>query len=104
MAKEYIHKKPNMGIEKTFHKMCRGGEDILERVIIDYFEEKLVPYKGSNVLAFTVGERVNGRPGCYTVVPGFVVNYKYKLTDWGSPVSTVEPITDENKRKELSDV
>lgn len=106
MTKEYVHTKPDIGIEKTDHIMCNAGGDILRRLVIDFFEEKLIQYQGSNVLAFTIRDGVNGRSGCYTVVPGSVVSYKSKFIGDRKdlPVSVVEPITDENKRKELSDL
>ncbi|MFH1350611.1 MAG: hypothetical protein ABII26_06690 [Pseudomonadota bacterium] len=46
-----------------------------------------------------------GRFGCrYAVVPGFVVNWKYKKNDQETPVSTVEPITNEDFKKEISKI
>jgi len=41
---------------------------------------------------------------CYSNIPGYVVNYRYKTNDKGLPVSEVEIITDKNDQEEIKKI
>ena len=72
-------------------------------------DEKKVPYNGREVLCF-IGEYVTHGYCCgksessYAQVAGYIVNWKAKKDKDGTPVSEVEPITDEKTRRDLTDI
>ena len=72
------------------------------RVDVFYIGQvKLIPYAERQVLVV----RVDDGEGEATIIPGFVVEGRYKVSHQGSvPVTTVELITNPTQRKELSDI
>jgi hypothetical protein len=72
-------------------------------------DEKKVPYNGREALCF-IGEYVTHGYCCgrsessYAQVAGYIVNWKSKKDAHGTPISEVEPITDEKARKYLTDI
>jgi hypothetical protein len=72
-------------------------------------DEKKVPYNGREALCF-IGEYVTEGFCCgksessYAQVAGYIVNWKSKKDKDGTPVSEVEPITDEKAKKDLTDI
>ncbi len=93
MTKEYTHE-----LKKEVRSISGGYELEMEGKI--EMEGKEVLYAVGNAL---VDASCCGTWGCrYALVPGYVVSWKYKKDDKGIPVSTVEPISDEPAKKELS--
>jgi len=72
-------------------------------------DEKKVPYNGREALCF-IGEYVTEGFCCgksesrYAQVAGYIVNWKSKNDKNGTPISEVEPITDEKARRDLTDI
>ena len=72
-------------------------------------DEKKMPYNGREVLCF-IGEYVTHGYCCgksessYAQVAGYILNWKSKVDALGTPISEVEPITDEKARKDLTDI
>ena len=72
-------------------------------------DEKKLPYNGREMLCF-IGEYVTHDYCCgrsessYAQVAGYIVNWKSKVDAHGTPISEVEPITDEKARKDLTDI
>ena len=93
MTKEYTHE-----LNKEIRSISGGYElDKEEKVEMD---GKEVLYAVGNA---ELDSSCCGYWGCrYALVPGFVVNWKHKENDNGIPVSTVEPITDENVKEKLT--
>jgi hypothetical protein len=95
LTREYTHIELNVEVQSI------GGHYILEK-------EVRMPYHGEEVL-YVVGTGVVdtsccGMGGCrYAIVPGYVLEWKYRTNKDGLPVSEMMPIRDENIRKELQD-
>ena len=72
-------------------------------------DEKKMPYNGREVLCF-IGEYATHGYCCgksessYAQVAGYILNWKSKADAQGTPISEVEPITDERARKDLTDI
>jgi len=70
-------------------------------------DEKKVPYNGRETLCF-IGEYVTYGLCCgksessYAQVAGYIVNWKSKKDALGTPISEVEPITDEKEKRDLN--
>jgi hypothetical protein len=93
MKKEYIHQRLNQEITAI------GGHYVL-------MKEVRLPLQGREVL-YVVGYAVIdtsccGIGGCaYALVPGFILDWRYKRNKDGLAVSQVEPIQDEAIQKEV---
>ncbi|UCD56078.1 MAG: hypothetical protein JSV16_09500 [Candidatus Hydrogenedentota bacterium] len=93
VAREYTHIELNVEVQSI------GGRYVLEK-------EVRMPYHGEEVL-YVVGTGVVdtsccGMGGCrYAIVPGYVLDWKYRTDGHSRPVSEVEPIRDEEIREEL---
>jgi hypothetical protein len=95
MVREYTHE---------LHKEIRSisGGYTLER-------EETIAVKGKEVL-YVVGDGFADSSCCgfwacrYAVVPGYVVEWKYKKDGRGNPVSMVEAIEDEGLKRELTSI
>lgn len=93
MKKEYIHQRLNQEITAI------GGHYVL-------MKEVRLPLQGREVL-YLVGYAVIdtsccGIGGCaYALVPGFILDWRYKRNKDGLAVSQVEPIQDEAIQKEV---
>ena len=64
-------------------------------------------YKGKEVLyvtgAFMIDNSCCVRGGCmYAIVPGYVLNWEFKKSDGGMPISEVEPIADQQIKQEIA--
>ena len=72
-------------------------------------EEKRIVYNPKEVLCL-IGDYVTEGFCCgksessYAQVAGYIVNWKSKKDAHGTPISDVEPITDEKARKYLTDI
>ena len=92
MAKEYVH-------ESGREVQAIAGWYILER------EEKL-NHKGKEFL-YLVGDGCVESSCCgsgdchYVVVPGLIVSWKAKMNDEGLAISVVEPVEEEEVKKEI---
>jgi hypothetical protein len=87
VVREYVHQKLNQEVDAI------GGRYIL-------LKEVRLPFHGREVLYVVGGAIVDtsccGVGGCaYVLVPGFVLDWKYKRNGGGQTVSRVEPIRDE---------
>lgn len=87
MVREYVHQELNQEVGAI------GGRYIL-------LKEVRVPFCGREVLYVVGGAIVDtsccGVGGCaYVLVPGFVLDWKYRKNEGGQTVSRVEPIRDE---------
>lgn len=96
MTKDYIHAE----LGKEVHAL--SGYYIA-------VDEKRVPYNGREVLCLigayeTFGWCCGKSSSSYAQVAGYIVNWKSKMDKSGTPVSEVEPITDENAKRELTDI
>lgn len=83
------------------------NEDI--RAIGGYYtpaKEERLKYKGREVL-YIVGQAnldsscCGSGCWCYTNVPGYAVNWKFKINENGLPVSEIEPVTDKKEQEEI---
>jgi len=93
VTKEYTHE---------LHREIRSisGGYTLEREETIEVDGKEVLYAVGNALA---DSSCCGFWGCrYALVPGYVVNWKYRENADGMPVSLVESLTDEGVKKELT--
>lgn len=94
MKKEYIHQRLNQEVTAI------GGHYVLMK------KEVRLPLQGREVL-YVVGYAVIdtsccGIGGCaYALVPGFILDWRYKTNEDGLAVSQVEPIHDEAIQKEV---
>jgi hypothetical protein len=96
MTREYIHPKMDTDIESI------GGYYTFEK------EAKLF-YKGREVLVeFGYGildKSCCGTAGCrFAYVAGYIISWKSKLAEDGSPVSEIQTIEDEEERSEIKDI
>jgi hypothetical protein len=96
MAIEYTHYQLNEKIESI------SGHYLLEK-------ETLLPYKGREVLVVfgyaVVDKSCCGSTGCrFANVPGYVIEWRTHSAADGSPVSLVEPVTDETEQNEIHDL
>ena len=69
-------------------------------------QEKRLPYNGREVLYFigcaVLDTSCCGPGGCsYALVPGYVKQWKYRLTPENLPVSQIDPILNKDVQKEL---
>ena len=93
--REYTHIELNVEVQSI------GGHYILEK-------EVRMPYHGEEVL-YVVGTGVVdtsccGMGGCrYAIVPGYLLEWKYRTNDDSLPVSEVMPIRDEDIKKQIRD-
>jgi hypothetical protein len=94
VAREYIHQKL--------------GEEI--NSISGYYvplDEKRIDYNGKEVLCVTGSYMIDnsccGLGGCtYAIVPGYIVKWEVRKTESGASVSEVEPIDDEEARRDIA--
>ena len=95
MSKDFVHPKLNEEVTAI------AGHYTHER------EERL-SVNGKEVLYFVgygvVDTSCCGMGGCkFAIVPGYVLDYRYKEDEGGNPVSSVEPIGDDDEtRREIS--
>ena len=87
MVREYVHQELNQEVDAI------GGRYVL-------LKEVRLAFHGCEVLYVVGGAIVDtsccGVGGCaYALVPGFVVDWKYRRNEGGLAVSRVEPIRDE---------
>ena len=72
-------------------------------------EEKRIVYNSKEVLCL-IGDYVTEGFCCgksessYAQVAGYIVDWKSKKDALGTPISEVEPITDEKARRDLTDI
>lgn len=77
-----------------------GGYYILEK-------EVRLPYRGEEVL-YVVGMSLVDSSCCaptgckYAVVPGYILDWRHRTNDDNLPVTEVQPIRDEDIRKEIT--
>ncbi|MGM0453979.1 MAG: hypothetical protein ACQERN_12505 [Thermodesulfobacteriota bacterium] len=79
-----------------------GGDYLLSR-------EHTATVDGGEVLYFTgffsVDRSCCGVGGCaYALVPGIVVDWKFKTGENGQPVSRVQPVRNENTRRRIREI
>ena len=70
-------------------------------------DEKKMPYNGREVLCFIGEYETHGwccgkSESSYAQVAGYIVNWKSKKDAFGTPISEVEPITDEKEKRDLN--
>jgi hypothetical protein len=72
-----------------------------------YFTDEVrMPFQGREVL-YLVGGAVFDRTCCgytgfgYVLVPGYILDWKYKTNEHGLPVSRLEPVRSEDEREEI---
>ena len=93
---EYLHQEP--GTEVRF---IAGHYAIVE--------ERRIAHRGRDLLLVVgiavVGSTCCGAQGCrFLNVPGYVVDWKHRLTENGLPVSEVEPVEDEKEQAEIRQI
>jgi hypothetical protein len=94
-------------IREYTHDINREVLSISGRYELD--KEERIELNGREIL-YVVGNAVVdssccGYGGCrYAIVPGFVVKWKGKVNEKGTPVSEVEPIQNDNLRREIVDI
>ena len=94
MKMEYIHQEL--------------GKDV--NALAGYYtpmNELRLEHDGKEVLCVTglgvIESSCCGTGGCaYAIVPGYIVNWKYRVNDTGMPVSEVEPVADKGARREIT--
>jgi len=92
MNKEYTH-----NLHKEFHSISGRYELYCEGKL--KMDGKEILYALGNAV---VDSSCCGFWGCrYALVLGYVVKWKYKKNDKGTPISIIEPITDERVGKEV---
>lgn len=92
LTKEYTHEL------NTEIRSISGGYNLIEEGKNE-FEGREILYAVGNAI---VDSACCGTYGCYfALVPGYVVNWKFKRNDAGISVSVVEPIRDEQVKKEI---
>ena len=72
-------------------------------------DEKRIVYNSKEVLCLirdyeTEGFCCGKSESSYTQVAGYIVRWKSKKDAHGTPISEVEPITDEKARRDLTDI
>ncbi|MFC1921358.1 hypothetical protein ACFLYQ_06520 [Chloroflexota bacterium] len=96
-TKRYVHQEP--------------GKDIIFGIAGRYipYGDNIIEYNGRQVI-YEIGQ-VRMEASCcdlddwvYTVVPGYVVNWKSSSNEDGMPVSEVEPVTDRKARQDITDI
>ncbi|MCJ7808132.1 MAG: hypothetical protein MUP73_05470, partial [Dehalococcoidia bacterium] len=70
-------------------------------------EEHRLEHNGKEVLCVTgisvIESSCCGTGGCaYAIVPGYIMNWKFKENEAGLPISEVETIADKVARKEIT--
>jgi hypothetical protein len=70
-------------------------------------EEHRLEYNGEEVLCVTgisvIESSCCGTGGCaYAIVPGYIMNWKFKENEAGLPVSEVEPVADRAARQQIT--
>ncbi len=94
MRQEYVH--------------LQLGEDI--EFLAGYYtplKELRLKHNGREVLCVIGASAVESsccgnRSGSYAMVPGYLVNWKFKKNEAGLSISEVEPVTDETTKKDIS--
>jgi len=76
-----------------------GGRYVLTR-------EARLPFDDSEILYFSgyavIDTSCCGTGGCtYAMVPGFILNWKYKTNEEGLPISRIEPIRNPDVEKRV---
>ena len=96
-TKTYTHQEP--------------GKDVIFGIAGRYipYQDTILEYNGREVL-YSIGQ-VRMEASCcnlddwvYTVVPGYIVNWRSTTSEDGLPVSEVEPVTDKKARQELTEI
>jgi hypothetical protein len=96
-TKKFIHQKP--------------GKEIAFGIAGQYipYEDNIIEYNGKKVL-YEIG-KVKMEASCcalddwiYTVVPGYIVNWKGETNEDGLPVTEVEPVTDRQARQDITEI
>jgi len=95
-TREYTHIPLN---EEVF---AIGGHYVLEKEI-------RLPFRGEEVLYIVgmgmVDSSCCGIAGCkYAIVPGYVLDWRHRTNDDNLPVTEVQPICDEETRKQITDL
>ena len=96
VTREYTHIELNEEIQAI------GGHYVLDK-------EVRMPYHGEEML-YVVGTGVVdtsccGVGGCrYAIVPGYIVDWKHRTNGDGRAVSKVQPVRDEDIRKEITEL
>jgi len=72
-------------------------------------EEHRLEHNGKEVLCVTgisvIESSCCGTGGCaYAIVPGYIMNWKFKENEAGLPVSEVETVADKVARKEITSI
>ncbi len=93
---EFQHPKLNEPVSAI------GGDYLLSR-------EHTATVDGGEVLYFTgffsIDRSCCGVGGCaYALVPGIVVDWKYKTGEGGQPVSRLQPVRDERIRQRIVEI
>ena len=94
MTMEYVHQEL--------------GKDV--NALAGYYtpmNELRLEHDGKEVLCITglgvIESSCCGTGGCaYAIVPGYIVNWKFKENEAGLPVSEVESVADKEARREIS--
>ena len=91
-------------VDHTHHELDQqvtsiGGHYVLTK-------EVRLPFQGRELLYLTgyalFDTTCCGEGGCgYALVPGFIHDWKYKITEGGRPVSRAEPIRDKTVQQEV---
>jgi len=92
----YTHISLNTAVESI------SGHYVMEK-------EMRLPYKGREILVVfgyaVIDKSCCGGSGCrFANVPGYVVEWRARTAPDGSPVTVVEPITDETEQMEVHEV
>ena len=94
--REYAHIPLNEEVQAI------GGYYVLEK-------EVRLPYHGEEVL-YVIGMSLIDSSCCgvtggkYAIVPGYILEWQHRTNDEGLPVTEVQPIRDEQIRKEIADL
>lgn len=94
MTREYTHIELNVEVDAI------GGHYVLEK-------EVRLPYRGEEIL-YVVGMAIVDKSCCaptgcrYAIVPGYVLDWHHRINGDNLPVSEVEPIRDQDARKEIT--
>lgn len=92
-TRDYTHIKLNEEVQAI------GGYYILEK-------EVRLSYKGEEVL-YVIGMSLVDNSCCavtgckYAIVPGYILDWRYRTKDDGLPVTEVQPVRDPEARKEI---
>jgi len=90
---EYLHIRPRVFYD-LLGMMSAGS---FTPHVSDILFERLIPYKDSQVLALQKGCGYHDDTRC-VVVPGIVHEYQTKCSEFGLPISSVEPVNKHAKR------